>query len=491
MSETKSVWPVISSTSPVKFNFGAKDTSIDGYINLDIKSGHNLFEKLPYPDNSVDEIRASHLIEHQPQSLLIPTLQEWIRILKPKGILKIAVPNYLFIHQEFDKAIKGQTYDTFTPHYLMGSQSDKDDFHKSIFVPDSLRTLMEHCGLQDIKEWKSEIKDCASLPVSLNLQGTKKDITNTELNPPVIKGTVPYVYPDLFWKKPEKLLYTKENTKQKESNSEKQVSVKAIATMSMPRIAFTQNSFTAFSVFPKLGVELIGHTGAFWEQSLSKCLYNIVKSERDYDYVITVDYDSIYTQEDVKELLRLAILNPWLLAVFPFQPKRDFNTPLFAIPDYDKKTLKPTIMASEIQDELVDCAYGHFGLTVINVKQLRELPQPWLQSFPNKEGLWNEGKIDADIWFWLNSKSLGYQWKCATKVRIGHCQNIVSYTMSDLSIAHAYYKDYFDTRNKEVGEIDRVFMGKNHIKSVGANGEKITQTPDNVAISTVPESKGD
>jgi hypothetical protein len=45
---------------------------------------------------------------------------------------------------------------------------------------------MENAGLYDIKHWDSEINDCANLPVSLNLQGTKLN-SNPELDK-VLKG---------------------------------------------------------------------------------------------------------------------------------------------------------------------------------------------------------------------------------------------------------------------------------------------------------------
>ena len=46
--------------------------------------------------------------------------------------------------------------------------------------------MLERAGLYDIKHWDSEVKDCASLPVSLNLQGTKSD-QNPEIES-ILKG---------------------------------------------------------------------------------------------------------------------------------------------------------------------------------------------------------------------------------------------------------------------------------------------------------------
>lgn len=47
---------------------------------------------LPYGDNSVDKIRAEHIIEHTDSVGLIAFLESCYRILKPGGTLRICVP---------------------------------------------------------------------------------------------------------------------------------------------------------------------------------------------------------------------------------------------------------------------------------------------------------------------------------------------------------------------------------------------------------------
>lgn len=48
---------------------------------------------LPYGDNSVDKIRAEHIIEHTDSVGLITFLESCYRILKPGGTLRICVPH--------------------------------------------------------------------------------------------------------------------------------------------------------------------------------------------------------------------------------------------------------------------------------------------------------------------------------------------------------------------------------------------------------------
>ena len=75
----------------MKLNLGCGNEKIDGYINYD-KDDIDLNKKLTFKDNSVDEIRVFHVLEH----LINPydTLMEFYRILKVNGILLIKLPQF-------------------------------------------------------------------------------------------------------------------------------------------------------------------------------------------------------------------------------------------------------------------------------------------------------------------------------------------------------------------------------------------------------------
>jgi len=159
----------------MKLNLGCGDNKIDGYENLDRKLGSEVFPLIAYPENSIDEIRASHILEHFERRKTADVLKDWVYRLKPNGILKIAVPDFGKIAESYNKR-ENMDY----AGYICGGQIDENDFHKNIFNEAELRNAMEIAGLSDIKRWESDNGDCASYPISLNLQGTKTEFTRVE-----------------------------------------------------------------------------------------------------------------------------------------------------------------------------------------------------------------------------------------------------------------------------------------------------------------------
>jgi predicted SAM-dependent methyltransferase len=49
--------------------------------------------KLPFPDNSIEDIWASHILEHFKPSQVQPALKEWLRVLKPGARARIVIPD--------------------------------------------------------------------------------------------------------------------------------------------------------------------------------------------------------------------------------------------------------------------------------------------------------------------------------------------------------------------------------------------------------------
>jgi SAM-dependent methyltransferase len=267
-------------TDLIRLDLGAENISPPGFIPMGHDHGTEIYP-LAYDDDSVDVIRASHVLEHFPTAQVPEIVKHWASKLKPGGVLKIAVPNFAYIAQAYldgkELPIEG---------YTMGGQTDADDFHKALFDAATLTDLFRGAGLTDIGLWDSDADDCSRLPVSLNMRAVK----------PVA------VMPGAF---------------------------KIAAVMSMPRLGFTDNFTSCHTALAKLGIEVNPFVGAFWGQCLERGLEML--EQRGFDAILTIDYDTVFSAENVKSLMRLMMLHPEADAIAPLQSARGWNSPLLTM----------------------------------------------------------------------------------------------------------------------------------------------------------------
>lgn len=124
-------------------DFGSEWIHIDGgdYPHLNYKD----ITILPFEDNTVDLIYASHVIEYFDREEVIYILKEWNRVLKVSGILRIAVPNFESICKLYIN--KNVTLDNFLgPIYGKMKMGENNIYHKTIYDFNSLKNLLESCG---------------------------------------------------------------------------------------------------------------------------------------------------------------------------------------------------------------------------------------------------------------------------------------------------------------------------------------------------------
>ncbi|MHC4464693.1 MAG: class I SAM-dependent methyltransferase [Planctomycetota bacterium] len=351
----------------VKLNLGAGGATLPGYVAIDRKLGTEVYP-LQYEDNSVEHGRSYDVLQH------------WVRKLKPGGVLKIAVPDY---HNICEKYLKGEKLNVVS--YLMGGQADDDDYHKSIFDKPSLTQLMQTAGCENITEWQSEIDDCAALPISLNLQGTKRH----DLPPPATRRDV-----------------------------------KIAAVMSVPRLGFIDNMFAAIRAFMPFGIKLSRCSGVFWEQCLTRLIEKAQKNGTDWLFVL--DYDTWFTDAHVRRLCQLMAENPDVDALVPIQIGRCDELPLIGLrgPKGEKQT---RINIKELEKPLIEIGTGHFGLTLFRLSAFSNLDKPWFIGVPDPNGGWGAGRQDPDIYFWNNFTKNGHKVCMANEVCIGHMQQMCTF----------------------------------------------------------------
>ena len=116
-------------------------TSVDIEGSPDVKA--NMWE-LPYRDNTIEEIWSSHALEHIPVAKVIPTLKEWLRVLRVNGRLILSVPNFDYVARYW---LTGPDR-PWAEAMVFGLQRDIGDFHRCAFSPALLRGDCEGVGFK-------------------------------------------------------------------------------------------------------------------------------------------------------------------------------------------------------------------------------------------------------------------------------------------------------------------------------------------------------
>jgi SAM-dependent methyltransferase len=80
----------------MKLNLGCGYQQIAGFTGVDFDESLSpdvvaSVESLPFEDGSIEEIYASHVLEHV--AMDSPALSEWYRVLQPGGLITVAVPD--------------------------------------------------------------------------------------------------------------------------------------------------------------------------------------------------------------------------------------------------------------------------------------------------------------------------------------------------------------------------------------------------------------
>lgn len=149
--------------------------------------------------------------------------------------------------------------------------------------------------------------------------------------------------------------------------------------------------------------------GAYWHLGLQAVFASVVE-EGSADWILAVDCDSLFNAAHIERLKVCLHENPDVDALAGFQKHRGSNQPILG-------TNERTQLTSPAD---VDCA--HFGLTMLRVQCLRNIPRPW---FNDAVSLETRDVIKPDIAFWHRWRNHGYSVHVDEQCRIAHLQDSV------------------------------------------------------------------
>jgi len=136
----------------IRLNIGCGRRMKKGYVNIDIRKTRPEvvvadIRRLPYPENSVDEIFANDSYEHiswaESQSLLI----HWISKLKSGGVLDMQMPNILGLMKLINKQTEPKGIE-MAIRKIFGGQDYKFNYHYTSGHPVLIKHYLRKAGIK-------------------------------------------------------------------------------------------------------------------------------------------------------------------------------------------------------------------------------------------------------------------------------------------------------------------------------------------------------
>ena len=191
----------------IKLNLGCYNRKMNGFVNVDIRPDvdpdvvDNVFTLESFEDESVDLIYACHVLEHGDYKETDLALKRWNSVLKPGGILRLAVPDMEahFAHYYYHRDLR-LLHSTF-----WGSQKHPYDYHKNGWDFKKLKEDLGKSGFNRVRryDWRETEhfyvddysqtyfphldKEDGKL-MSLNVEAKKRPKKAPRLNPDIIKS---------------------------------------------------------------------------------------------------------------------------------------------------------------------------------------------------------------------------------------------------------------------------------------------------------------
>lgn len=144
-----------------KLHIGCGDKYIPGFVHIDARELPHVDYVTPadkldmFADQSVDLIYSCHMLEHLRRNEVAIVLREWHRVLKPGGILRLAVPDFEKIVEVY---LKTKDLKSFLG-LLAGRQDYPENTHYGVFDFAYLSEILSEIGFKNTHryDWRQTV----------------------------------------------------------------------------------------------------------------------------------------------------------------------------------------------------------------------------------------------------------------------------------------------------------------------------------------------
>lgn len=189
--------------------------------------------------------------------------------------------------------------------------------------------------------------------------------------------------------------------------------------------------------------------GCWWDHSISNSIEDVL--DQGADWILTMDYDSMFTADHLSALMKRFGDNPHIDALAPIQPRRgDDPTPLMT---------RGSETSVSFGSEPIEADTAHFGLTLFRAESFAKMSKPWFLHEPDKNGSYrSKSRTDPDIYFWRKWKDSGNTLFVDPLVSIGHLQPMVAEMVRDDSdgFLKTQYIHFMEWRKRSFRVVEEV-----------------------------------
>ncbi len=217
--------------------------------------------------------------------------------------------------------------------------------------------------------------------------------------------------------------------------------VKVAALMTAPRYESVWARSSIERVLQQCKIPLAVSGGVFYGQCMQRMFSDVLS--KNCDFILTVDFDSIFTVQHVQRLIGYAVNRENIDAITAVQPKRGSGT-ILATRGREEELIWDGANPIQVKS-------AHFGLTVIRVDALRRVEKPYFFGKPDSDGDWLTDKIDDDVWFWKQWEKAGNSLYIDPGSRLGHLEEVVTIFDEQMQLQHIYPNDWEAYSARSVG----------------------------------------
>ena len=174
----------------LKLHLGCGTVHLDGWVNVDREPGADLRldvrRPLPFPDRAARLIYHEHLMEHLTLEEGRRCLGDWLRLLEPGGILRIATPDLAYVVERYQGDWRDQAWLKLPEYAFIRTRAEMINAsfrwweHRYLYDAEELERRMREAGFREVRRCelgKSTVPDLAGLETRpdsvLVLEGVK------------------------------------------------------------------------------------------------------------------------------------------------------------------------------------------------------------------------------------------------------------------------------------------------------------------------------